>query len=146
MFSSISLQELARLLLPKEIQENFELLQIEQTAEKIRLRLAEKNIPPPLPVELRRHKIISKGFAPEIEVQDFPIRERSCTLHLRRRKWSLEGMSGVVTRELTCLTPDGLKLTTDFAVFLKEAGRIGTGGVGTHRSLVSGPKTFPLLS
>ncbi len=35
---------------------------------------------------VRKH-LLSKGFLPEITIQDFPIRDKRLFLHIKRRHW-----------------------------------------------------------
>jgi hypothetical protein len=56
---------------------------------------------------------------------------------VHRRRWEIEG-AGTLERVLSFLPETGLKLTTTFAAFLKEADRTRAGGDRTHRETVRG--------
>lgn len=105
--------------------------------ETLEITLEERNAPPVIPVEHRGKRVISKGFHRPIIVQDFPIRDRYCLLTIKRRRWEIEEV-GMLERTLTFLPDGGLKLTTDFASFLKETDRTRTSGSRTHRETVWG--------
>lgn len=95
--------------------------------ETLEITVEEKNAPPVIPEEHRGKRITSKGFHRPIAVQDFPLRDKLCVLIVHRRRWEIEG-GGTVERTLDFLPLKGLKITTTFGDFLKEADRIGTGG------------------
>jgi hypothetical protein len=105
--------------------------------ETIEITLEEKNAPPVIPDEHRGKRITSQGFHRPITLQDFPIRDRFCLLVVRRRRWEIDGV-GTLERVLSFLPDTGLKITTQFAAFLKEADRTRTGGDRTHRETVWG--------
>jgi hypothetical protein len=64
----------------------------------------------------------SKGFFPEIVIQDFPIRGHKVFLHIRRRRWLNTETSKVIYRNWT-LVEKGTRMTGEFAAFLKEINR-----------------------
>jgi hypothetical protein len=103
--------------------------------ETLEIHLEERNAPPVIPAEHRGKRVLSKGFHRPVSIQDFPVRDRYCTLVVRRRRWEIEGC-GTLERTLSFLPNDGLKVTTDFAIFLKEADRTRAGGGRTHRETV----------
>ncbi len=103
----------------------------------VEITLEEKNAPPVIPEEHRGQRITSRGFHRPITLQDFPIRDRFCLLVVHRRRWEIEG-AGTLERVLSFLPETGLKLTTEFASFLKEADRTRTGGGRTHRETLRG--------
>lgn len=105
--------------------------------ETLEVTIEEKNCPPALPEEHRGQPVASKGFHRPITLQDFPIRDKHCLLVVHRRRWEIEGV-GTLERSLTFIPTEGLKLTTTFAAFLKEADRTRTGGGRTHRETVRG--------
>ena len=116
-----SYSDLIKLLLPEILVNNFELTSFkkEKEAEILHLYLKEiYSIPP----EYRSEKISSKGFFPEITIQDFPIRGHKVYLHIKRRHWLNEDTGKVVYRDWN-LVADGTRITEEFASFLKEIGR-----------------------
>ncbi len=112
--------KISRLILPKGLLERFTVLRIEElsiiSTKKLsyHIWLDEKNT---LPKEYGGYE--SKGFYPEKQIQDFPIRGKAVFLHIRRRRW----------RDKTGIKPDiksdykfeakGVMLTEELATFLK---------------------------
>lgn len=113
--------ELIKLLLPEILVDNFELTSFKKDEKEEILHLYLKEIYS-IPQEYRKAKISSKGFFPEITVQDFPIRGHRVFLHIRRRRWLNEDTGKVVFRDWN-LVADGTRITDEFASFLKEIGR-----------------------
>ena len=112
---------LIKLLLPEILVDNFEFTSFkkEEKEEILHLYLKETYS---IPEEYRTEKISSKGFFPEITVQDFPIRGHRVYLHTTRRRWINEDTGKVVFRDWN-LVADGTRITDEFADFLKEIGR-----------------------
>ena len=129
---SHSFHKLLPLVFPSELLEAFNVTDVRVTNnarsddETAHVYLEEKNAPPVIPDEHRGKHIVSKGFNHPLLIQDFPIRSRLCALHIKTRRWEIEG-AGSLVRTLSFLPQEGLKLTTDFAAFLKEADRTRTG-------------------
>ncbi len=114
-----SYTELIKLLLPEILVDYFELISFKKEEEILHLYLKEINS---IPKEYRLDKLSSKGFFPEITVQDFPIRGHSVYLHITRRRWLNEDTGKVVFRDWN-LVADGSRITNEFASFLKEINR-----------------------
>ena len=113
--------DLVKLLLPEILVDNFELTSFTKDEKEEILHLYLKEIYS-IPKEYRTEKISSKGFFPEITVQDFPIRGHRVFLHITRRRWLNEGTGKVVFRDWN-LVADGTRITDEFASFLKEISR-----------------------
>ena len=113
--------ELVKLLLPEILVDNFELTSFKKDEKEEILHLYLKEIYS-IPKEYRTEKISSKGFFPEITVQDFPIRGHRVFLHITRRRWLNEDTGKVVFRDWN-LVADGTRITDEFASFLKEISR-----------------------
>ena len=113
--------DLVKLLLPELLVDNFELTSFRKEEKEEILHLYLKEIYS-IPKEFREDKISSKGFFPEITVQDFPIRGHRVFLHITRRRWLNEDTGKVVFRDWN-LVADGTRITDEFASFLKEIGR-----------------------
>ena len=107
--------ELAKLLLPEGVSEYFDIKDLKEIDGKIHIYLEEKNI---LPEEYKSEQAISKGFLDEVIIEDFPLRGKEVLLHIKRRKWQLK-QSGKSIRRDWKLTANGLKMTAEFADFLK---------------------------
>lgn len=108
-------ETLVRLLLPQGILDFFELTNVTQTDIGLQLYLEEKNI---VPSEYQEQKLESKGFLPEIMVQDFPIRGQKVNLHIKRRRWEVKDTGETITRDWK-LVSKGARITTEFGDFLK---------------------------
>jgi len=107
---------LLEMFLPKGLLDHFDAVKIEFT-NSMNIYLDEKNIPPK---ELESVKLLSKGFVDAVTLQDFPIRDKACYLHLRRRKWLNETTGEVISNHWD-LAGKGTRMTTELAAFLKEA-------------------------
>lgn len=103
-------------LLPAGTLEYFELVNVLKDKEGLVLFLEEKN---QVPQEYKDQKFHSKGFYPEVRVQDFPIREHKVLLSIRRRRWEDPKTGAIVSRDWD-LVMKGTRLTKEFAAFLKE--------------------------
>ena len=110
---------LLSLFLPEFILENFEFKGFIEENETFHIELEELNAPPS---EWANLNVLSKGFFPQIVIQDFPIRGRKVFYHVRRRRWLDTESSKVIYRNWT-LVEKGTRMTGDFAAFLKEINR-----------------------
>ncbi len=108
-------QELIKLILPVEIFEYFEIIKLEVKQKSVDVFLDEINNPP---TEYLDQKLTSKGFHPVAIVCDFPIRDKSPYLHIRRRRWLVESSRQIVSRNWQ-LVAKGTRYTQGFATFLK---------------------------
>lgn len=108
-------QTLIQLLLPEEIFEYFDIVQIDTGASEVHVHLDEKAIKPE---GYELVKLISKGFHPPAIVQDFPLRDKAMFLHVRRRRWFSESTEKIVERDWESVAK-GTRLTKGFATFLK---------------------------
>lgn len=133
-----SFHQLLSLYFPSELLTFFELKEMWETCHPktsdvtLHLKLEEKNLVPPLPGEHQGKTVTSKGFHRPITVQHFPLQDKLCQLTIHRRRWEIED-GGTLERSLEFLPLKGLKITTTFGDFLKEADRAGAGGGGTDR-------------
>lgn len=103
-------------LLPAGTLEYFELVNVLKDKEGLVLFLEEKN---QVPEAYKDQKFHSKGFYPEVRVQDFPIREHKVILSIKRRRWEDPQTGTIVSRDWD-LVMKGTRLTKEFAAFLKE--------------------------
>jgi len=108
--------QLLKALLPAEIFSYFEITQVLVSADRLDVYLDELNLPP---INYQDQKLLSKGFYPAAEVQDFPIRERAVFLHVRRRKWQVESTGHIVSNTWETVA-EGTRYTKGFASFLKD--------------------------
>lgn len=110
-----SYQALVRFLLPEGILDYFELSKIVEGLTGLHIYLEEKNL---RPSEYKDQKLESKGFLPEIYIQDFPIRNQKVTLCVKRRRWEVKDTGEIVIRDWN-LVQQGTRMTKEFADFLK---------------------------
>ncbi len=110
-----SYHALVRVLLPEGILEYFELTKVIESIPGLNIYLEEKNI---APVEYKDEKLESKGFLPEIYIQDFPIRNQKVTLCIKRRRWEVKDTGQIVSRDWK-IVQQGTRMTKEFANFLK---------------------------
>ncbi len=106
---------LIQLLLPPEIFEYFEIVNVEVNNREVHVHLDEQDIKPE---GYELVKLISKGFHSTSIIQDFPIRDKAMFLHVRRRRWYCEPTGKTVERDWDSVAK-GTRLTKDFATFLK---------------------------
>lgn len=107
---------LLKALLPSDLFEYFEIIRVIVNPNTIDVHLDELNNKPE---DYSNENLFSKGFHPASIIQDFPIRERSVYLHVRRRKWLVESTGTVVSRDWD-IVAKGARYTEGFASFLKE--------------------------
>jgi hypothetical protein len=108
--------DLAKYILPKEIFSYFILDRIEDDNISLHFYLEEMNV---LPEEYSGEAMESKGFHKESVIKDFPLREKSLYLHVRRRRWKNKRTGEIVSRDWQ-LVAAGTHYTQGFASFLKE--------------------------
>ena len=107
--------ELAKYFLPEGILDYFEITSHKTANERIHFYLEEKNI---LPNEYKTEIVKSKGFTPEITVEDFPLRGKPVLLHIKRRRWTIINSGDIIKRNWS-LVAKGTRVTSEFASFLK---------------------------
>jgi len=103
--------ELAELLLPSGLLYYFSILKVENSSDQIKIYLEENN-------NINNPDLESKGFYPNVLVNDFPVRGKTLLLDLRRRRWINKQTGEYVSRDLG-LIADGTRITQEFASFLK---------------------------
>lgn len=74
---------------------------------------------PAIPSELCHLPLHSKGYLPEIEIQDFPIRGKAVYLRIKRRRWEDPTTGQTYSRDWS-LVATGTRITAEFGAFLKE--------------------------
>ena len=110
-------KELMGYFLPEGTLEYFDITHVVKDKAGLVLFLEEKNLPP---AEYTGQTLHSKGFHPEIRVQDFPIRQHKVELNIKRRQWEAQPSGEIVSRNRDLLMK-GARLTKEFALFLKDA-------------------------
>ena len=108
---------LARIVLPSEILDYFEIVGVEQTTTEIHIHLDEL-MNPSLSCDVHFE---SKGFMEPVDVTDFPIRDHKVILVVRRRRWTDlrtgKSFSIPINLEIVC---KGTRYSKEFGAFLKE--------------------------
>lgn len=111
--------EVLKLLLPEFLIDHFEIVKFEEINKVVHLYFEEKNT---IPKEFASITLQSKGFLPEITVDDFPLRGKSVKLHIKRRRWTDVKSGDIIQRDWN-LIAKGTRMTQDFAEFLKKISR-----------------------
>lgn len=114
------LEQLARLVLPKEILDYFDIVEIETEESDIDAMSMTIHLDERMNAYLQKSdEYESKGFMEPVSVTDFPIRDHKVILVLRRRRWkNLETGETFVDR--ISVTESGTRYSKEFAAFLKE--------------------------
>ena len=113
---------LAKMIVPEEILESFEIEKIEEHSEEYIVELREKRSELPKSI-LRKGKAVLDGFMPVLELQSFPIQGKSVYLRLYRRRWKERGGGERNFTNDYNFQEKGMKATRAFGAFLKELGR-----------------------
>ncbi len=112
-----TLLTLAQVVLPSEVLDNFEIINLESSETEIHIHLDEKMY------DALRSDVHfeSKGFIPAVSITDFPIRDHKVILHFRRRKWVdiRTGKSFILPLKIAA---EGTRYSKEFADFLKVPG------------------------
>lgn len=111
--------EILKLFLPELLIEHFEMMKFEEENKILHIYFEEKNT---VPKEFSSAMLQSKGFVPEITVDDFPLRGKTVKLHIKRRRWTDVKTGNIIQRNWD-LIAKGTRMTTDFAEFLKKISR-----------------------
>lgn len=110
------INSLIKVFLPEELFDYFEIIHILPDDSAINIHLDEKNIPPE---GYKPEDLTTKGFHKIASVQDFPIRDKACYLHIRRRRWLVNSSGKMISRDWS-LIANGTRYTREFATFLKD--------------------------
>lgn len=109
-------ETLVRFILPEGLLDYFEITNIVQSLDgQLNIHLEEKNLPPS---GFEKAQLESKGFLPEVAIQDFPIRGHKVALCIKRRRWEVKQSGEIITRDWN-LVRKGARMTTEFGLFLK---------------------------
>jgi hypothetical protein len=108
-------QTLASLLLPDGVLDFFDITDVRINEVGLTIHLEERNV---APAGYKPEELESKGFLPEIRIQDFPVRSRKAFLSIRRRRWEVKSSAEIISRDWK-LVQTGTRITKEFASFLK---------------------------
>lgn len=114
------LEQLARLVLPKEILDNFDIVKIETDESDIDAMSMTIHLDERMNAYLQKSEDYeSKGFMDAVRITDFPIRDHKVILVLRRRRWKNKE-TGETFVDRISVTESGTRYSKEFAAFLKE--------------------------
>jgi len=108
--------DLLRYVLPSEIVDYFELVDLQTCGNTLHFHLDELST---IPDEYKDLSLSPNGFYPASTVKDFPLRDKKVVLHLRRRRW-VDSAGKSYSRQWN-LVAEGTRYSKEFAYFLKEA-------------------------
>lgn len=106
---------LIKLLLPEELFEYFKIVHVLDAGKSVNIHLEELNI---TPEGYSHEELTNKGFHKTSKVQDFPIRDKTCYLYVKRRRWTINATGKTISRDWELLAK-GTRYTKGFASFLK---------------------------
>lgn len=111
-------KELLSLVVPREITQDFELKEIVEKTTMITLYFEE--FPDRRPKELEGKEVVLDGFVNQIELQTFPLKDKTVHIAVRRRRWKAKGDKSKSYSNSYDLHIEGMKTTKEFGAFLKE--------------------------
>lgn len=111
-------KELLKLIAPKEITDNFLLIEIAESVSNITLYFEEKE--EKIPEELKGKEVVLDGYLNTLELQTFPLKDKTVYIALRRRRWKEKGTNEKNYSNTYDLHFEGMKTTKEFGAFLKE--------------------------
>jgi len=109
-------KELLHYVLPQEIVDSFDLVNLQECEKTLHLYLEECN---EVPKEYSALSLFPNGFYEESTIKDFPLRDKKVVLHIRRRRWVDE--QGKSYSRHWDLVAQGTRYSKEFAIFLKGA-------------------------
>lgn len=114
------LEQLARLVLPKEILDYFDIVKIETDESDIDSMSMTIHLDERMNAYLQKSEDYeSKGFMDAVRITDFPIRDHKVILVLRRRRWKNKE-TGETFVDRISVSESGTRYSKEFAAFLKE--------------------------
>ena len=114
------LAQLARVVLPREILERFEIVKIETDEQDIDAMSMTIHLDERMNEQYQTDELYeSLGVMEAVSVTDFPIRDHKVVLKLRRRRWKNK-RTGESFVEQISVTEKGTRYSREFAAFLKE--------------------------
>lgn len=113
--NAVNYKSVLSLFLPKGILDYFEIVDFSDMGSYYIICLDEL---PTIPEEYSSLPLVSKGFYPEIVVTDFPARDHTVYLKLRRRRWEDKHTGRTYSRDWQ-LVASGTRITAEFGAFLK---------------------------
>lgn len=111
-------KDILSLIVPKEITENFELIEIVEKEHMITLCFEE--LPSRVPEALQGKIVVLDGYLNQLELQTFPLKDKTVYIAIRRRRWKEKGDATASHCNTYELHIEGMKTTKEFGAFLKE--------------------------
>ena len=108
-------KDLIATIFPAGLLDYFDIVKTATDSTGLSVYLEERNL---LPQEFKDQPFHSKGFHPEVRIQDFPIRGKKVYLCIKRRRWEDPKTGQIYSRDWK-LVQSGTKMTAEFAAFLK---------------------------
>lgn len=113
------IQQMARIFVPAEILEDFEIVSLEDNGEDgLVIHMDEKEAKAPM----GGRGLVKDGYMRPKVLRHFPTGGRPCEIQLRRRRWVLAGDKTKDYHNTYSYTEDGCTATKGYAAFLKEIG------------------------
>ena len=117
------IDQLARMLVPEEVLEHFQILKAEEKHGKWFVELVEKEGVEYIPKEIFRNgKAVANGYCNPVDLQTFPAKGKEVYLRLIRRRWKIRGENKSYMN-IYDFHEEGMKATREFGAFLKELDR-----------------------
>lgn len=114
------LEQLASLVLPKEILDRFAIVKIESDEQNIDAMSMTIHLDERMNTAYQdSEEYESLGFMDAVSVTDFPIRDHKVVLKLRRRRWKNK-QTGESFVEQISITANGTRYSKEFASFFKR--------------------------
>ena len=113
---TIDYKSVLSMFLPKGILDYFDIVDFSDMGSYYLICLEEQKV---IPSEYSELKLVSKGFFPERVITDFPVRDRTVYLKIRRRRWE-DPITGRTYSRNWDLVAEGTSITKEFGDFLKE--------------------------
>ena len=114
------LEQLARIVLPSDILERFEIIKIETDEKGVDTMSMTIQLDERMNAEYQAHEEYeSLGFMEAVSVTDFPIRDHKVILKLRRIRWRNKKTRESFVEQIS-VTEKGAHYSKEFAAFLKE--------------------------
>ncbi|MDY0202414.1 MAG: hypothetical protein RBR40_15650 [Tenuifilaceae bacterium] len=110
--------DLVKLIAPPEVVNNFDFTEIQETSKNILLVFTEKK--DQVPQELKGKEVVLDGYLNKLELQTFPLKDKSVFIVIRRRRWKEKGSKKPGISNDYKLHEEGIKTTKEFGAFLKE--------------------------
>ena len=112
------------MILPKEIRENFVLVDVKETETEWILTVEEKKDLIPEAAKQRDfgQGIVLNGYRDTLELIGSNLTNKLCYIRLKRRRWKIRGTKESFHNSYK-LHPKGLQCTIEFGIFLKELNR-----------------------